>query len=44
MEIRICKTDEQLARLADLASAIWHEYFAALLSAEQIDYLSLIHI
>lgn len=39
MEIRICKTDEQLARLADLASAIWHEYFAPLLSAEQIDYM-----
>lgn len=39
MEIRICKTDEQLARLADLASAIWHEYFAPLLSVEQIDYM-----
>lgn len=34
MEIRICKTDEQLAQLARLANEIWHEYFAGLLSPE----------
>lgn len=39
MEIRICKTDEQLAQLARLANEIWHEYFASLLSPEQIDYM-----
>ena len=39
MEIRICKTDEQLAQLARLANEIWHEYFARLLSPEQIDYM-----
>ena len=39
MEIRICKTDEQLAQLARLANEIWHEYFAGLLSPEQIDYM-----
>lgn len=39
MEIRICKTDEQLAQLARLANEIWHEYFSSLLSPEQIDYM-----
>lgn len=39
MEICICKTDEQLAQLARLANEIWHEYFARLLSPEQIDYM-----
>ena len=32
-------TDEQIHRLADLASAIWHEYWPALIGANQTDYM-----
>lgn len=33
------KTDEQLLELSALASEIWHEYWTAILSPEQIDYM-----
>lgn len=36
--IPVIKT-EQLTQLADLAGKIWHEYFTAILSLEQIDYM-----
>ena len=39
MEIRICKTEQELRELARLADEIWHEYFVELLSLEQIDYM-----
>ena len=32
-------TDEQLHRLADIATAIWHECFPGIISEEQIDYM-----
>jgi GNAT superfamily N-acetyltransferase len=32
-------TEEQLVRLAEIASAVWHEYFPCLLTPEQIDYM-----
>lgn len=32
-------SDEQVKKLAALADEIWHEWFPALLSAEQIDYM-----
>ena len=37
--IEPCINDEQLHQTADLANAIWHEYFPFLLSDEQIDYM-----
>lgn len=33
------QTEEEIGELAQLASAIWHEYFVAILSDEQIDYM-----
>ncbi len=33
------KTDEEIQKLTDLASEIWHEYWPSLLSSEQIDYM-----
>ncbi len=39
MEIRICKTEQEIEELAGLANEIWHEYFVHLLSPEQIDYM-----
>ncbi|MBS7008524.1 GNAT family N-acetyltransferase [Anaerostipes sp.] len=39
MEIKVCKTDEQIQALAELASEIWHEYFVSIISKEQIDYM-----
>ncbi|MEG2864298.1 MAG: GNAT family N-acetyltransferase [Eggerthellaceae bacterium] len=32
-------TDEDLHAVADMASEIWHEYWPAILSKEQIDYM-----
>lgn len=34
-----CVSDELLAQTSVLADEIWHEYFADLLSVEQIDYM-----
>lgn len=39
MDIQICKDEEKLHALADLASVIWHEYFTSLISYEQIEYM-----
>lgn len=41
MEIQYKKvqTGQDIATLANLASAIWHEYFPCILSTEQIDYM-----
>ncbi|MEG1474776.1 MAG: GNAT family N-acetyltransferase [Longicatena sp.] len=39
MEIKECKTEEQLQELAALASHIWHEYFTSIITLEQIDYM-----
>ena len=33
------KTDDDIIKLANLASEIWHEYWPCLLSNEQIDYM-----
>ena len=33
------KTDEDIEKLAGLASEIWHEYWPVILSLEQIDYM-----
>lgn len=33
------KTDAQLEELAALADVIWHEFFPAIISVEQIDYM-----
>ncbi len=33
------KTDEEIKKLADLASDIWHEYWPIILTPEQIDYM-----
>ncbi len=33
------KTDEEVQKLADLASEIWHEYWTVILKPEQIDYM-----
>lgn len=32
-------SDEQLQQVAELASSIWHEYFTAIISREQINYM-----
>lgn len=39
MEIRKCKTDEDVHALATLASQIWNEYFINIITQEQIDYM-----
>ncbi|MBB6672143.1 GNAT family N-acetyltransferase [Cohnella nanjingensis] len=41
MEMRFPKveTKEEIAIVAQLASAIWHEYFVSIISHEQIDYM-----
>lgn len=39
LEFKEAVTDEDLHTLADMASAIWHEFFPALISLEQIDYM-----
>ena len=33
------RTNEEIARVAQLADAIWHQHYADILSAEQIDYM-----
>lgn len=33
------KSEEEMQKLAKLASEIWHEYWTVILSAEQIDYM-----
>ena len=33
------KTDEEINKLADLASEIWHSYWPKILSPAQIDYM-----
>ena len=33
------KSEEEIEKLANLASEIWHEYWTVILSAEQIDYM-----
>jgi len=32
-------TEDKVARLAELASEIWHEYFISIISVEQINYM-----
>ena len=39
MELRICSCDADIRALAALATEIWHEYFTAIISKEQIDYM-----
>lgn len=39
MEIKVCKTEEQLQELATLANTIWHEYFVSIITLEQIEYM-----
>ena len=39
MELRVCSSDEDIRALAALATEIWHEYFTAIISKEQIDYM-----
>lgn len=39
MEIKLCKSDEDIHALAVLASNIWNEYFIHIISQEQIDYM-----
>lgn len=37
--IRPAKTEEQFAAIAAIASEIWHEHYASIISPEQIDYM-----
>lgn len=37
--IKTAENKEDIKKVADLAEVIWHEYFSALLSPEQIDYM-----
>lgn len=39
MEIRVCKSDEDIRELAKVANEIWHEYFTSIISEEQICYM-----
>lgn len=39
MKIEIAKTDKDIRAIAELATVIWHEHFASILSLEQIDYM-----
>lgn len=39
IEIVQCINDAMLRETAELAATIWHEYFSALLSPDQIDYM-----
>lgn len=39
MDIQICKGEEKLHALAELANEIWHEYFISLITYEQIEYM-----
>ena len=39
VQLVCCETNAQIKALAKLADGIWHEYFVALLSADQIDYM-----
>lgn len=39
MDIVQIKTEENIKKLADLASEIWHEFFPSIISLEQIDYM-----
>ena len=39
MNIQKATSDNDIKRIADLATIIWHEHFATILSPEQIDYM-----
>lgn len=39
MNIKIATNDNDIKAVADLATVIWHEHFASILSPEQIDYM-----
>lgn len=39
LEIVLCRNNDMLKEVADLANEIWHEYFPFLLTTEQIDYM-----
>lgn len=39
MNIQKATSDKDIKRIADLATIIWHEHFATILSPEQIDYM-----
>lgn len=39
MRIEIAKTDKDIRAVAELATVIWHEHFASILSPGQIDYM-----
>ncbi len=39
MNIQKATSDKDIKKIADLATIIWHEHFATILSPEQIDYM-----
>ncbi|MFV0343960.1 MAG: GNAT family N-acetyltransferase [Anaerocolumna sp.] len=39
IEVQIVKSEEDIQRVATLASEIWHEYFPFILKEEQINYM-----
>jgi RimJ/RimL family protein N-acetyltransferase len=39
MFVRIAENDEDIKRIAELATVIWHEFFVSIISPEQIDYM-----
>lgn len=39
MEYNLVKTPDDIARLAEMADEIWHEYWPALIGHEQTDYM-----